>query len=333
MENIFAAYERKKRMKTSVSRVVIVGAGAVGSTTAYNLLVRGVATELILIDLNEKKVQGEVLDMRHSIEFQKRNVRVRAGSYEDCKDADIVVLTAAAPMNGETDRLKMQEESEKILTGIVPQVMMNGFDGIFIVVSNPVDIMTYLVWKLSGLPYSQVIGTGTVLETARLKNLIGQILDMDPRSVEACVMGEHGDSMMVPWSHVRAGGKEFCDILSDSRERFQEVDLDELVEQTRIAGIQVLDRKGNTQYGIASAVAHIVTAILNNENKLIPVSTYLNGEYGVSDVYCGVPAILNMHGVKEVGNLHLSEEEREKFIRSTEKIKSCIGKLKIAKDA
>lgn len=316
-------------MKTSVSRVVIVGAGAVGSMTAYNLLVSGAATEIILIDLNVEKVQGEVMDMQHSIEFQRRNVKVRAGSYEDCKEADIVVLTAAAPMKGETDRLKMQEGSERILSGIVPQVMDSGFDGIFIVVSNPVDIMTYLVWKLSGLPYSQVIGTGTVLETARLKNLIGQILDMDPRSVDGCVMGEHGESMMVPWSHVRAGGKEFCDILLDSRERFLEVDLEELVEKTRMAGIEVLGRKGNTQYGIASAVVHIVTTILNNENKLIPVSTYLSGEYGVKDVFCGVPAILNMNGVKEVGNLHLTEEEQVKFVRSTEKIKSCIEKLKI----
>ncbi len=319
-------------MKTSVSRVVIVGAGAVGSMTAYNLLVSGAATEIILIDLNVEKVQGEVMDMQHSIEFQRRNVKVRAGSYEDCKEADIVVLTAAAPMKGETDRIKMQEGSEQILSGIVPQVMQSGFDGIFIVVSNPVDIMTYLVWKLSGLPYSQVIGTGTVLETARLKNLIGQILDMDPRSVDGCVMGEHGESMMVPWSHVRAGGKEFCDILLDSRERFLEVDLEELVVKTRMAGIEVLGRKGNTQYGIASAVVHIVTAILNNENKLIPVSTYLNGEYGVKDVYCGVPAILNMNGVKEVGNLHLTEEEQVKFVRSTEKIKSCIKKLKIPLD-
>jgi L-lactate dehydrogenase len=249
---------------------------------------------------------------------------VRAGGYEDCKDADIVVLTAAAPMNGETDRRKMQEKTERILADIIPEIMKSGFEGIFLVVSNPVDVMTYLVWKLSGLPYSQVIGTGTVLETARLKNLIGQILDMDPRSVDACVMGEHGDSMMVPWSHVRAGGKEFCDIILDSRERFCDVDLDDLVEQTRKAGITVLENKGNTQYGIASAVVHIVTVILNNENKLIPVSAYLNGEYGVKDVFCGVPAILNRLGVKEVGNFHLTEEELVKFIRSTEKIKSGI---------
>ena len=314
-------------MKTSVSKVVIVGAGAVGATTAYHLLVRGVATELVLIDRNEMKVQGEVLDMQHSIEFQKRNVRVKAGSYEDCRDANIVVLTAAAPAGGETDRLRMQDKTAEIFREIIPEIMKSGFDGIMIVVSNPVDVMTYHAWKLSGLPYSQVIGTGTVLETARLKSLIGQILDMDPRSVDGCVMGEHGDSMMVPWSHVRAGGKEFCNILLDSRERFQKVNLDELVEQTRIAGLSVLEKKGNTQYGIASAVAHIVAAILNDENMLIPVSTYLNGEYGVKDVFCGVPAILNMNGVKEVGNFHLTEEELVRFISSTEKIKSCIERL------
>ena len=159
----------------NVTKVVIVGAGAVGSTVAYSLVVKGIAAEVVLVDRNMQKARGEALDMQHSMDFQNRNVRIYAGDYSDCHDADIVVITAAAPLNGETDRLAMQEKSEAIVASVIPQVMESGFDGIFLVVSNPVDVMAYLVYRLSGLPKERVIGTGTVLETARLKHAIGEI--------------------------------------------------------------------------------------------------------------------------------------------------------------
>lgn len=314
-------------MKLHNSKVVIVGAGVVGSTLAYCLIVRGICSEVVILDVNYEKALGEVLDLKHSIEYLERNVEVKAGTYEECKDADIVVLTAAAPRNGETNRLNMAKGTAGILRSVTEQVMENGFDGHFIVVSNPVDVMSYYVHKISGLSKNRIIGTGTALETARLKQIIGEIMNIDPRSVQAFSMGEHGDSQMVPWSHVRAGGKGFCEVMEDNKERFAHVRLEEIVEKTRRAGYEILERKGNTQYGIASAATAIIAAVLRNENKMIPVSTYLEGEYGIHGLFCGVPAILNRNGVKEIGEFRLTGEERHKLLESAEAIRACIKQL------
>ncbi|MDY3919454.1 MAG: L-lactate dehydrogenase [Candidatus Limivivens sp.] len=316
-------------MKISRSKVVIIGAGAVGATTAYSLVVQGVAAEVVLVDLNQEKAGGEALDMQHSMEFQRRNVRVSAGGYGECADADIVVLTAAAPVNGEMDRRAALGKSAGIMRAIVPQVMESGFDGIFLVVSNPVDAMAWLVWKLSGLPASRVIGTGTVLETARLKHLIAKAMLIDPRSVDAYVMGEHGDAMMIPWSHVRAGGKSFQVIVREKEGRIQNMDLENMVEEVRRSGGYVLKAKGNTQYGIASAVTAIVKAILYDENKIYSVSAYLDGEYGESGIFCGVPAILNRNGVEDIGEFYLTGEEQARFACSAKTIRECIHQLEI----
>ncbi len=314
-------------MKSNVTKVVIVGAGAVGATTAFSLVVRGVAAEVVMIDVNRGKAQGEIWDMQHSMDFQSRNVRLTLGELTDCADADIVVVTASAPFSGETSRLQMLHKSEAIMRSIIPPIVQSGFDGIFIVVSNPVDVMTWLVRELSGFPKSRVLGTGTLLETARLKQILGQIMEMDPRSIDAYVMGEHGESMMVPWSHVRTGGKPFSEVLHDNRSRFVGVDLNELVDRTRLAGSEVLKAKGNTQYGIASAVTGIVTAILRDENKIYPVSAYLEGEYGIGGVYLGVPAMLNRHGVAEIGEFNLTPEELAQLHASAEVLRAHIGRL------
>ena len=314
-------------MKSNVTKVVIVGAGAVGATVAFSLVVKGVAAEVTLIDINRQKAQGEIWDMQHSMDFQTRNVRVTLGDYASCKDADIVVITASAPFSGETSRLDMLHKSANIMRAIIPPIMQSGFDGIFIVVSNPVDIMTFLVRELSGFPKGRVIGTGTILETARLKQIIGQIMDMDLRSIDAYVMGEHGESMMVPWSHVRAGGKPFVEIITDNRGRFANVDLDEIVQKTKFAGTEVMQAKGNTQYGIASAVTGIVTAILRDENKIYPLSAYLEGEYDESGVYCGVPAMLNRHGVVEIGEFNLTENELTQFRHSVALLRGHIARM------
>ena len=314
-------------MKSNVTKVVIIGAGAVGTTTAFSLVVKGVAAEVALIDLNRQKAQGEIWDMQHSMDFQSRNVRVTLGDYAACKDADIVVITASLPMTGETNRLELLTKSESIIRQIVPSVVNSGFDGIFIVVSNPVDIMTYLVREISGFPKNRVLGTGAILETARLKQIIGQVMDMDLRSIDAYVMGEHGESMMVPWSHIRAGGKPFKEIISDNPERYATVELDAIVDQIRSAGHQVMKAKGNTQFGIASAVTGLVTAILRDENKIYPVSAYLEGEYGIRGVYCGVPAMINRHGVAEIGEFNLTTEEMDLLQKSAGVLRDNISKL------
>ena len=300
-------------MNVSTSKVAIVGCGFVGSSTAFSLVTQGICDEVMMIDINEEKALGEVKDLKNAIRYLNRNVRVRVGHYEDCKDVDIVIITAAVPGGPGKSRLAMAEGSAQICKSIVKPIMESGFDGIFIVVSNPVDIMAHFVYKLSGLPKNQVIGTGTSLDSARLANFIADLVNMDPRNVHAYCMGEHGDSQVVPWSTVTVAGKSFYDLVDDNKELVGDVDLDELVRMTTREGWEIVTRKGTTYYGIASACAGIVKAILQDENKIIPVSALLEGEYGEYDVYAGVPVVLNRTGASDIGVLRLTEEEMEKF--------------------
>uniref|UniRef100_UPI0028A2D53A L-lactate dehydrogenase n=1 Tax=Anaerosporobacter sp. TaxID=1872529 RepID=UPI0028A2D53A len=311
------------------SKIAIVGCGFVGSSTAFSLLTQGVCDEIVLIDINKEKAYGEVLDLKNSIEYLNRNTKVVVGSYEDCKDVDVVVITASAPMveNQEQNRLTMLESSQKIVKSIVEPIMQSGFDGHFIIISNPVDIMAYYVYKLSGLPKNQVIGTGTSLDSARLKNFIADLVHVDPRSVYAYTMGEHGDSQMVPWSCVTIGGKAFYDVIEDNKDLVGDIDLDELVYETTRAGWEIFNRKGTTYYGIATSAVGIIKAILYDENKIIPVSTLLEGEYGEEGIFCGVPVVLNRTGASDVLEIHMREDEMEKFKRSANIIRESISKL------
>lgn len=314
-------------MKISGSKVVIVGAGMVGSVTAYNLMNKGICHEIVLIDRNEERAKGEALDLKHGLEFMTRNVHVRAGNYDDCSDADIVVITASIPMNNITSRNQLLEGNIAVMDSVVENIMASGFDGHIIVVTNPVDVLSYYVYKKSGLPKNQVIGTGTSLETARLKALLGDIVNIDPRSVTAYVIGEHGSSMTVPWSHVQVGGKLFTNAVDDDPERFKNVDYKRLVEDTSKVGFDVYRAKGSTQYGIASATTGIIKAILYDERKMMSVSTYLDGEYGEKDIFCGVPAMLGIEGIIEIAEFHLNEEEQKDFSASTKEIASLIEEL------
>lgn len=308
------------------NKVAIVGTGLVGSSTAFSLLTQGVCDEILMIDINEEKALGEVMDLNHCIEYLNRNTKVLRGSYERCSDVDIVVITAGAPPKSGQTRIDTLELSARIVESIVNPIMKSGFKGHFIVISNPVDMIAYHVYKISGLPKSHIIGTGTSVDSARLKNFIGDLLNVDPRSVQGYSMGEHGDSQMVPWSHVTVGGKSFYEILRDNKDRVGEVDLDRLVLETARAGWEVYNRKGTTYYGIATATVGIIKAIINDENRIMPVSTLLEGEYGAHDVFCGVPAVLNADGVKEVVEIHMTNEELDKFKKSIELIKEYIKK-------
>ncbi len=303
------------------SKVVIVGAGAVGTATANSILSKAICSEIVLIDINKDKASGEIMDMQHSIVFHSRNVKLVAGDYSDCKDADIVILTVAAPFDGVFNRLLLRDKTANILKSVVPSVTESGFDGIFLVVSNPVDSMTWLVQELSGFPTNRVIGTGTILETARFKFTLGNIMNVDPHSVDAYIMGEHGDSMVVPWSHIRIGGKAFLDIINDNKEKFKDLFLEDIEIATKQAGNDVMKAKGNTMFGIANAVTSIVQSILRNECKTHPVSVYLDGEYGLDGVYCGAPAIIGSKGIVDVGVFNLTKDELEKFLNSANVIK------------
>lgn len=309
------------------TKVAIVGTGLVGSSTAFSLVTQGVCDEVLMTDINKERAIGEAMDLNHSIEYLNRNVKVKAADYGEYGDVDVVVITAGAPPKPGQTRLDTLGMTADIVKSIVTPIMESGFKGFFIIVSNPADIIAYYVYKLSGLPKSHVLSTGTSIDTARLKNFIGELVDVDPRSVQGYSMGEHGDSQMVPWSHITVGGKSFLKVLEDNKDRFQNVDLKELVKDTAEAGWEVYKRKGTTYYAIATATVGIIKAILNNENRIIPVSTLLEGEYGVNGVFAGVPAILNSNGVKEVVEIHLNEEEENNFKNSINVIKEYVEKL------
>lgn len=315
-------------MRLSTSKVAIVGCGLVGSSTAFSLVTQGICDEILMVDINEEKALGEVMDLRNAIQYLNRNVRVKVGHYEEFSDVDIVIITAGAPpLPGQT-RLDTLEISAKICKSIVEPVMASGFDGIFIVISNPVDMMAQHVYRLSGLPKNQVIGTGTSLDSARLADFIADLVNVDPRSVHAYSMGEHGDSQMVPWSTVTIAGKPFADVIQDNKELVGDVNLDELVYKTAREGWEIYNRKGTTYYGIASACAGIVKAIMQDENKIIPVSTLLEGEYGEYDVFAGVPVVLNRTGAADVLELHMTEDEMERFKKSVAVVREYSERIK-----
>jgi len=314
-------------MNLSKSKIAIVGCGLVGATTAFSLVTQGVCDEILMIDINKERAYGEVLDLRNTIEYLQRNVKVNTGEYEDCKDVDIVVLTAGAPPKPGESRLSTLEASARICKSIVEPIMKSGFDGIFIVISNPVDIIAHYVYHLSGLPKNQVIGTGTAIDSARLQNQIAKIVKVDPRSVHAYSMGEHGDSQMVPWSTVTIAGKPFYDVIEDNKELVGNVDLDDIVYKTSKEGFEILNRKGTTYYGIATACVGIIKAIMYDENRIIPVSTLLEGEYGEFGVYAGVPTVLNRTGASDVLEIHMEPEELLRFKESTQIIRECTDSI------
>ncbi len=313
-------------MALQKSKVAIVGCGSVGSTLAYNLVSSHLCNELLLIDLYEKKAWAEGMDLHHSMGFSDGKVHVSNGHYSDCGDADIIVLTVGAPYREGMTRLDMYDNACKIMDGIVPEIMQSGFQGIFVVVTNPVDLMTQYVQKLSGLPCEKVIGTGTLLDSSRLRMYLAELLDVDPRSVNAFCMGEHGDSQMIPWSQATIGGKPFLDILKDNAERLKAVDLKHIQEHISQIAYEVVANKGATFYGIASVTAQIIRAILFDENKVLPVSCMLHGEYGFEGIYAGIPAVVNSSGIKEPVTYHLLPEEEKELNRSLSVLKGYCEK-------
>ncbi len=310
------------------SKVVIVGAGNVGSTTAYTIINQGLCEEVVLIDVNKDKAYGEALDMQHSVYFMNRNIKVKAGDYADCADADVVILTASAPMPKDSnDRLKMLEPSLRVIGSIVDSIKETGFDGIYIVVSNPVDIMTYYTWKKSGFPKERVIGSGTTLDSARLCCELAELYDLDAKSVEAYVMGEHGDSEIVSWNSATIGGKQVSDVMTDNADRTGSVTKESLRNKTVLAGWEIFNRKGNTCYGIAASATAIVKSILFNENRIYPVTVDLNGQYGIDGVFLSVPAIIGKNGIKEIVEIKLDPGELKSLQDSAGVLKPFYEKI------
>ena len=292
-------------------KIVLVGAGFVGMSMAYALLNQGGVNELVLIDVAKEKAVGEAMDLSDGVPCASARMVIRAGDYNECKDANIVVITAGVAQKPGETRLDLAKTNAKIIKEVTENVVNSGFKGIFLIASNPVDLMTYVVGKVSGFPTSKVIGSGTVLDTARLRFLVAQHLNVSSKNVHAYIMGEHGDSSFVPWSKSYIGCKPLKDIIEERKE--PEDVLENIYKQVQQEAYEIINKKKATYYGIGMGLTKIIKAILNDEHEILTVSTYLNGEYGQKDIYIGVPAIVNSSGVQEILNLRLSEEEKNKF--------------------
>ena len=309
-------------MKDAVARktrIVVIGVGAVGSTTAYTLLLRERMDELVLIDANKEKATGDALDMNHGLPFLGK-AKVWAGSYEDCIEADIIVITAGVAQRPGESRVGLLKRNVAIFESITDEVLKYNKDGILLIASNPVDIMSYFTWKKSGWPVNRIIGSGTLLDSARFRYLIGDKLSIDPRSVHAHIVGEHGDSELPLWSLANIAG---TDILLD------EEDKQEIFTNTRDAAYQIIASKGATYYAIALALDRICTAILRNEASALNVSTLLTNYHGISDVYLGVPCIVDRSGVREVLALNINDEEKQLLQKSADKLKGLIQTISL----
>jgi L-lactate dehydrogenase len=306
-------------MASNVNRVALIGTGFVGSSYAFALLNQGVTEELVLIDLNKEKSEGDAMDLNHGLAFAPSHTKIWYGGYEDCNDADIIVICAGANQKPGETRLDLVAKNVKIFKTIVTDVMASGFDGIFIVATNPVDILTYTVWKYSGLPQSRVIGSGTILDTARFRYLLGEHFKVDTRNVHAYIIGEHGDTELPVWSHADIGGVPILETMTDEQEK-----LDEIFVNVRDAAYHIINRKGATYYGIAMGLVRLTKAILHNEHSILTVSCHLAGEYGEDDVYIGVPAIVNRNGIQRVIELRLNEQEKKQFAYSANVLKETM---------
>ncbi|MFF2889548.1 L-lactate dehydrogenase [Paenibacillus sp. NPDC057967] len=299
------------------SRIVIIGTGAVGSTTAYTLLLRNRMDELVLIDANADKAAGDALDMNHGMPYLG-GAKVWAGTYEDCKTADIIIITAGAAQKPGESRIDLLKRNIAIFDSIIDQVLLHTRDAILLIASNPVDIMSYRSWKKSGLPAHRVIGSGTLLDSARFRYLIGQKLHIDPRSVHAHIIGEHGDSELPVWSLANVAGTEL---------QLSAEDKDEIFLNTRDAAYQIIQAKGATYYAIALALDRICTAILDDEGAVLNVSTLLENYLGVSDAYLGIPCIIDRSGVRSTLELTLTDLEQDLFTQSADKLKNILATL------
>jgi L-lactate dehydrogenase len=297
------------------TRIVVIGTGAVGSTTAYTLLLHKRMSELVLIDVNKNKAHGDALDMNHGLPFVG-NIRVWAGDYPDCKDADIIVITAGAAQKPGENRLDLLKRNIQIFESIIENVTKYNTNGILLIATNPVDVLSYFSWKKSGFPANRVIGSGTLLDSARFRYLIAEELQIDPRSVHAHIIGEHGDSELPVWSRANVAGLQV-----DLPEEKQ----DEIFKNTRDAAYEIINAKGATFYAIALALDRICAAILRNESSVLTVSTLMEGAYGVNDVYLGVPCIVDHSGVRRILDLELSDKEQELLRLSAKTLQNQIG--------
>ena len=306
-------------------KVVIVGVGMVGMSYAYALLNQNICDELVLIDINKERAHGEAMDLCHGLPFAPSSMKIKSGDYDECGDADVVVICAGAPQEGAETRRDLLQKNYEVFKSIVDPIVASGFNGVFLIATNPVDIMTLVVYNLSGFPANRVVGSGTTLDSARLRHMMSDYFKVNPRNVHAYVIGEHGDSEFVAWSNATIS----VNPLKDLQARYPNLmeDMEKIAVDVKESAYEIIKAKRATYYGIGMVLARLTRAILFNENSIFTVSTYLKGEYGEQGIYVGVPSVVNHNGVREVLQMKLSEEEKEKFRQSCEILKEMKAEI------
>lgn len=308
-------------------KIAIIGCGFVGSACAFALMQSGLFSEMVLIDSNNQRAEGEALDISHGLPFSKP-MQIYSGTYDDITDAGIIAITAGAGQKPGESRLELVHKNVEIFKSIIPEISKRNYKGILLIVSNPVDIMTYTALKLSGLPSNQVFGSGTVLDTARLKYLLGEHLGVDARSVHAFILGEHGDSEIAAFSSANVSGielKKFCDFACKTNKH--EEAMKEIAEDVKLSAYEIIKKKGATYYGIAMSVRRICEAIILDQKSILPISCLQNGKNGIKDVVLSMPMIVGKHGAERSVEISLSEEERRAIKSSADMLKGIIKTL------
>lgn len=306
-------------------KIILIGDGAVGSSYAYALVNQNIGQELGIIDVNRDKAEGDVMDLNSALAFTAPK-KIYVADYADCHDADLIVYTAGASQKPGETRLDLTEKNLRITKDVVEKVMASGFNGIFLVATNPVDILTYAVYKLSGLPAHKVIGSGTSLDSARFRQAIADVLDVDVRNVHGYIIGEHGDTEFPVWSHANVAGLQISEWVNDNPDT-DEKELIDLFFSVRDAAYEIIEKKGATFYGIGVSLARITRAILNNEQAVLPLSVFLEGHYGEQDIYIGTPAIINNVGIKHIVEIPLNDSEKDKMKHSAATIREHLKEV------
>ncbi len=316
----------KNERNVDVQKVAIIGCGFVGSSAAFALMESGMFSEIVLIDADHNKADGEAIDISHGVPFVKP-MKIYAGTYDDIVDAAVIVITAGAAQKPGETRLDLVKKNVGIFKSIIPEIKSRNCEGVILVVANPVDILTYVAQKLSGFPENRVIGSGTVLDTARLKSRLGDHLNVDSRSVHAFIIGEHGDSELAAWSSATVSGvplSTFCEMRGHFNHEESEANIQEMVKNS---AYEIIEKKHATYYGIAMAVRRICAAIIGDEKAILPVSSTMKGEYGIYGISLSMPAIVGENGVEEKIPISLDEDEIAKLKESAEQLKKIAGEL------
>ena len=308
-------------------KVALVGCGMVGMSFAYAMLNQNICNELVLIDINKERTKGEAMDLSQGLPFAPTSMTIYSGDYSDCSNADVVVICAGAPQLPNETRRDLLQKNYKVFKSIVNPIVESGFDGVFLVASNPVDIMTQLVYELSGFPSGRVLGSGTSLDSARLRHSMSDYFKVNPRNVHAYVIGEHGDSEFVAWSQASVSVKRL-DEMAPLYENLYD-DMDKIAVEVRDSAYEIINAKGATYYAIGMVLARLTRAILFDENSIFSVSAYLKGEYGEKGIYIGVPSIVNRCGVRQVVEMKLSDEEQEMFKRSCDVLRQMLREIEL----